>query len=146
PFQNLLVRTAGEYPLAQVCVLDVEKREAMAVEFAAQVVIIGLRKVAARMQADLIEHARKIDKAAGDIVRAARQLLAHNIEIISSPRTSGDHTPFFPGGAGKKGVLFRRNIRFIPTNFERILHPGPVGPGPLKPQNRSESCGEDPSY
>lgn len=44
----------------------------MAVEFAAQVVTIGLGKIAACMQADLIEHARKIDKAADDIVRTAR--------------------------------------------------------------------------
>jgi hypothetical protein len=44
----------------------------MAVEFAAQVVMIGLGKVAAGMQADLFEHARKIDKAADDIVRTAR--------------------------------------------------------------------------
>ena len=63
---------AGEHPLAQVSVLDVEEREAMAVEFAAQVVTIGLGKIAACMQADLIEHARKIDKAADDIVRTAR--------------------------------------------------------------------------
>ena len=50
PFENLLVRSAGEHPLAQVSVLDVEEREAMAVEFAAQVVLIGLGKVAACMQ------------------------------------------------------------------------------------------------
>jgi len=72
PFENLLVRPAGEHPLAQVSVLDLKECEAMAVEFAAQVVMIGLGKVAARMQADLIEHARKIDKAANDIVRTAR--------------------------------------------------------------------------
>jgi len=72
PFENLLVRPAGEHPLAQLSVLDVEEREAMAVEFAAQIVVIGLGKVAACIQADLIEHARKIDQAADNIVRTAR--------------------------------------------------------------------------
>jgi hypothetical protein len=38
---------------------------------------------AARMQADLIEHARKKDKAAGLIVRTARQLFAHDVEIVA---------------------------------------------------------------
>ena len=41
PFENLLVRPAGEHLLAQVSVLDAEERQAMAVEFAAQIVMIG---------------------------------------------------------------------------------------------------------
>jgi hypothetical protein len=79
PLENLLVRPANEHPFAQVHVLDVEKREAVTIELAPEIIVISLWKVSACVQADLVEHSRKIDQAANGVVRAAREWLAHYV-------------------------------------------------------------------
>jgi hypothetical protein len=55
----------------------------MAIELASQVVVVSFgQNDAARMQTDLVQHARKVDDAAHHVIRTAGQLFFHRVISI----------------------------------------------------------------